>query len=74
LIPNGLRTRPDRDNDDGRRTIKKEISLRIKEQDGGKRPRNGAGEMDFDREEQRGITERYNRTGGRMKYLFEPNE
>ena len=43
--------------DDGRRTVKKEIGLRITEQEGGKRLRNGAREIDFDREEQRGITD-----------------
>ena len=43
---------------DGRRTDKKEIGLRITEQEEGKRPRYGAGEIDFDGEEQRGITER----------------
>ena len=42
---------------DGWRTDKKEIGLRITEQEGGKRLRYGAGEIDFDREEQRGITE-----------------
>jgi len=58
LNSNGLRTRSERDYDDGRRTVKKEISLRITEQEGGKRPGNGAGKIDFDREEQRGLTER----------------
>ena len=56
---NGLRTSSERDyDDDGRITVKKKIGLRITEQEGGKRPRNGAGEMDFDCEEQRDITER----------------
>ena len=56
---NGLRTLSERDyDDDGQRTVKKEIGLRIMEQEGWKRLRNGAGEMDFPREEQRGITER----------------
>ena len=55
---NGLRTRFERDyDDDGRRIVKKEIGLRITDQEGGKRPRNGSGEMDFDCEEQRDITE-----------------
>jgi len=58
LNSNGLRTRSERDyDDDGRRTVKKEINLRIMGQKGGKEPRNGAGEMGFDREEQRDITE-----------------
>ena len=55
---NGLRTRSERDcDDDGRRIVKKEIGQRIMEQEEGKRSRNGAGEMDFAREEQRDITE-----------------
>ena len=33
---------------DGRRTYKKETGIRITEQEGGKRPRYGAGEIDFD--------------------------
>ena len=56
---NGLGARSERVyDDDGRRTVKKEIGLRIMEQEGGKRPRNGAREIYFDREEQRDITER----------------
>ena len=46
---------------DGSKEGRKEIGLRITEQEGRKRPRNGAGKIDFDREEQRG---RLNRTGG----------
>ena len=43
-----MRTRSERDyDDDGRRRVKKEIGLRITEQEGGKRPRNGAGKIDL---------------------------